>query len=752
MTTIDVNQRQMAYAPAPSIEPRPGPDARPRPMLTQVPAPAASAPQPPTQVLSTRQGREPWLPNVVDLSGDPTSARSAVRNLPGGRVEISSGDNPISGKGYSMGPQGNAFAGQDLRTGQPQGDLAVNPFELFGYDVQGLGKTSATSLQDALPIDKNMPGAKEAVALLKSMVRPYERTGSEGFASRQFVHASGFYPGDPSAEGRTWQERNRAEGDRTPDLEESRWGGDAEGQSGGYVQSYLTFNPRNRIGTGASRYVMNRIDHTYYTYKSQVVEGNKQATTLIGTDYSFAQLQARVGVSSAPRKPPRVIVDVGEYVEAGMSGVSVFNSNQRVASDWWLANGQMRNNLKDPTQASRAQEFASLRRFGYEFKGESLLPALKDNTAHVFMRVPNANVNFGNTTAGQSQDVIAIPPEAPQGEYITAPDGSLRQNPIGQGRDYRAQTEARGGENFIDWARRHLPLGTRDQYISVDNTAALMTQLASRSPQSIELAYVTPQQLARSNADKLHTIVDPTTGQQTQAFKVGDWIDTTLLQVEGRPGLYIDKQKLDPRLLNAQGEVQLEADLPHWPQHLSPQQQPSLTTPRVLQSKSEFADNAVATLTPTNRTGTSAYFDSTRAIADGINARAGRQIVRLARPDDAAVFPGRPFSAAPQPQHYRNAEQYVQDLRSYITSVRDVYREAERRGVMLTDPQTSERYSPRVHVDAAQQDLDYLDANRRRIVDAISTEAHLRQETGDAVRDDPLMPDNALPNDAYPLR
>jgi hypothetical protein len=764
-----------ARSPIGQVPPRVEPPAGQRaPAIPRSPAvsatPALQSPPPQAQVQGILQGQEPWLPNVVDLQGSPTSARSALRDAPGERLPTTTTTTPISGSGLSAGPLASSLlgAGSTLRRlpddGSPgsrlPGDPGFNPFEVFVYRSQGLGSDGRAALQRALGIDPNGPGAKEALANLEAIARPYQRTVSEGFATRQLIHPIGFYPGDPSAEGRAWQNQNRIDDTSTPDLEERRTGGDVDGQSQGYVQTYVTLNPRNLDGNrtlaGASRYIISRADHLYYGTKIQTVEDNVQNTTLLGAGYNFSQLQARVGVSLQTGRRPGVngglTVDTGMYSEAGLNGFSGFKSDVPVASDWWLTNGRARNNLEDPTQASRAQEFASLRQYGYEFKGESLLPALGDNTAHVFMRVPNANVNLGNTTPGQSQDVIAIPPDARQGEYVAAPDGSVRQNPIAQGTEYRAPTELRSDKNFVDWARRHLLLGQRDQYISVDNTAALMTQLASRAPRNIELAYVTPQQLARNNADKLYTIVDPTTGQQTQAFKVGDWIDTSLLQVEGHPGLYIDRENLDSSLLNAQGQLQLKTDLPHWRQHLSPQGQPSLTTPRVLQRKSEFADTVTQGLTPSNQDGAQSYFESTRDLANDINARAGRELVSLSRPRQAAVFPGRPFSGAPQPQNYRNAEQYADDLQSYLTSIRDVYREADRSGVMLTDPHTGQTYSPRVHVDAAQADLDDLAANRSRIVDAIASTAQLREQAADPVRDGTPAPDNALPNDAYPMR
>jgi hypothetical protein len=458
----------------------------------------------------------------------------------------------------------------------------VNPFEAFIYRNDGLpGNATPEYVARQLGLNPDDAAVRHVLDLLQPLLKPYHREEVEVFKRREFIHPAGFYPGDRSSEGAGWQQAYRQNPNNTPALKERRWLGNVNGKSGGYIQTYGSTNPGTRSAIGASRYISDRIDNTSYLYREIVTKNNGQVqVSQSGTVYGFTQAQARVKFSTASGFG----ADVASYSEAGTNAFATSYPQGIQPSDWWLSNGKIVNNVQDPTQQSRSTEFAALRMFGYELKGESLLPAMGDTTARVFMRVPNANVNFANEHPGQLRRIIAIPPSNSE-EYVTSASGKTYQLTLQDRNDYRTQTTEIADKNFLQWLTENMPFSEKQNYISVANMAALMTQLASRSPAHIELAYVTPDQLIQKNKDRLYTIVDPTTGVKTLAFKVGDWIDTSLLQVNGHPGLYVQKDTLNKNLFNANNQIELNEsnDLPHWKAHQTNDNLPALTTPRVLQ-------------------------------------------------------------------------------------------------------------------------------------------------------------------------
>ena len=113
-----------------------------------------------------------------------------------------------------------------------------------------------------------------------------------------------------------------------------------------------------------------------------------------------------------------------------------------------------------------------------------------------------------------------------------------------------------------------------------------MTQLAARDPEHIELAYVTPAQLLRNNRDRLYTVIDPTSGERTLAFKVGDWFDTGLLQVHGQRGLYLPRTEELSALFGKDGRLN-GTRLPHWQNHVDPNGKEALRTPLDMQNEAQ---------------------------------------------------------------------------------------------------------------------------------------------------------------------
>jgi hypothetical protein len=721
---------------------------------THKPSPAAPASTPagppPQSVLDFAD--KAWQPNLLHQEGDPGAARSAVRDGQGGTVEINSSGRK-SGWGSSFGSQGNFFGGWDIGKRKPVADPGINPAEIFVYRNEGLGKNAAQDLAKILNVDPESAGFKQVFGDNndKGLIQPYKRTGRESFLSQQFVHAGGFYPGDPSTEGQNLQKAQAEHPKNTADLEERRWGGNVSTNAGGYVQFYGSANIVKKSGLGAARYIPERNDTVSYAYKARVVEGNEEQINQVGSAYAFNQAQVRLKANNKGEMG----ADIGSYSEAGGSYSSTFFPGEKAASDWWLSHGELKNNLDDPEQKTRGQEFADLAALGYQLKGESLLPALGDNNAQVFLRVPDANVNFGNRSPSQGQDVLAIPPDAGQDEYFTAPDGTTLQHPLAGSNEYRTHTDRKADENLLDWAKRKLPFTEKDQYISVDNLSALMTQAASRAPQHMELAYVTPEALADANKDKLYTIVDPTTGETTQGFKVGEWVNTGLMQVEGERGLFVDRDRLPDSLFKPDGSLNPEAQLDHWKDHLSPVGQESLTTPHDLQQVTQKAAVHERRITPTLGGSAEAFLRDTRATAEAVRRATGEMENGLSRAPWGDVKPGEPFTTVPRPQYYSNASQYVEDMETYLAVSREVYRAADEAGIALPQQQGAQPVSAAQRRDAVQAQQDWLQAHRETITAQIDQAQRLSRQTQDEQSEQggqTQLPPQTPSFDAFPIK
>jgi hypothetical protein len=525
--------------------------------------------------------REAWQPNLVDLPGEPSQARSALRQSGKETVSIKTSTDALIGWGTASGATAFAFTGYELSSRKPVVSASTNVFETYWHRTARVGEDATGDLQrlakDALGIDVDLEsrGLQQLFDRDKGLLRRYHRTGQETFLRREFIHPLGFYPGDPTATGQAWQNAQDKRPSSTPDLEERRWVGSVVHNTGGYAQLWGVLNSKGS-GVAILEYVPNRWLQTSYAYKSRTVEDGGQTVSASGVEGKFTQSVARFKLTTQGK----LSAEVGNFSLANLSVLTTFKPQAKAASDWWLVEGRQQDNLRDPQQATRDDEFASLKAFGYELKGESLLPWMGDSDAHVFFKVPNANVNFGNRQPEQGHSVVAIPPDASQGEYFRAADGSTYQHPLAGSNEYRTNTDREVDEGFLKWVRRHLPFHDKRAYISVDNLAALMTQAASRAPEHIELAYVTPDVLVQANPDKVFEIVDPTTGEITQGFKVGDWVDTGLMQLEGQRGLFVDRERLPGHMFKADGSIDPQAELPHWLEHLSPQGVPALTTPR----------------------------------------------------------------------------------------------------------------------------------------------------------------------------
>jgi hypothetical protein len=721
--------------------------AQTSPAGQRVPPAPSSAPLGPQPQAVLDPADKPWQPNLLHQEGEPTAARSTIRDGQAGAVEIDTAGRK-SGWGFSVGSQGNFFGGYDAGKRKPVADPGANPFEVFGYRNEGLGDNAGQELATLLNVDPDSTGFREIFDDNKGLIRSYERTGRESFLGQQFVHAGGFYPGDPSPEGQDLQKSQARQPDNTADLEERRWGGNTTTASGGYVQFYGSANPTAKSGIGAARYIASRNDTVNYTYKSRVVEGNDEQINQVGSAYAFTQTQARVKLKSSGEPG----ADIGSYTEAGGSVSSTFFPGDKAASDWWLADGALRNNLEDPQQTTRGQEFADLAALGYHLKGESLLPVLGDSSARVFLRVPDANVNFGNRTAGQGQDVLAIPPDANEGEYFTAADGTTLQHPLADSNAYRTHTDRKADENLLDWAKRKIPFTDKDQYISADNLSALMTQSASRAPAHMELAYVTPEALVDANQDKLYTIVDPTTGQTTQGFKVGDWVNTGLLQIEGQRGLFVDRDRLPDSLFKDDGSINPEAELDHWTDHLSPTGEESLTTPMDLKQVAQDAADHERRITPTVDGSAQAFLEDTQTTAEAVYRASGEMEDGFSRAPWGDIKAGEPFTTVPRPEYYSSARQYVDEMQTYLAAAREIYRAADDAGVALPQRGQSEPTTAAQRRDALDAQQNWLQAHRETVISQIDQAQRLARETPSEQSDQPIAP-RAVPSfDTFPIK
>jgi hypothetical protein len=711
--------------------------------LASLPATAGKQPASAQAHLSVDYGAQPWQPNLLDMEGEPAPARATIRAGSAGKIDIDTTGHR-QGWGVSTGAQGNLLGGIRFPNGMPTVDGGFNPSEVFAYENYGLGRDAVDDLKKKLPV----PGVDKIVDADKGLVHTYSRKGSESYERQEFRHAAGFYPGDKSAEGRRLQQQNDFPLGTTPDFEERRWSGKVSSHSGGYVQFYGSVNVAAETGLTAARYIASRNDTSRYAHKSIGVEGNTETIGVVGNGYAFEQDQARIKAKSNGE----FAADIGTYAEAGGNATSVFHPGTPVASDWWLADGVLKSNLEDPRQTSRGNEFEDLAAFGFQLKGESLIPALGDRTAEVFLRVPDANVNFGNRTPGQSQDVLAIPPDAAEGEYVLDDDGVTRQRPEGDTNEYRTQTDRKVDENFLDWAKRKVPFTRKDEYISVENLSALMTQAAGRAPRHIELAYVTPDALIDANAQKLYTIVDPTTGEKTRGFKVGDWVNTGLMQVEGQGGLFVDRDRLPESAFNADGSIDQRVELDHWKGHLSPQGEESLATPKRLADINTNAEVVDEALPPSLHNTEAGYLNDARELAARINAAAGREVVGLARPDDAVLDPGKAFTTVPKAGYYANPRQYVDDLQNYITAIRDIYSVADTSRIEIPQRRPDEPVSARRHLDDAQERLDWLVAHRETVISNIERVQKLRRETEGENKIGRVSAPQPHKSDAFPIK
>jgi hypothetical protein len=81
-------------------------------------------------------------------------------------------------------------------------------------------------------------------------------------------------------------------------------------------------------------------------------------------------------------------------------------------------------------------------------------------------------------------------------------------------------------------------------------------------------------------------------------------------------------------------------------------------------------------------------------------------MVDLARADGAARSAGQPFQAVPRAAYYESARQYIEEMESYTTAIRDIYRAADEAGIEIPQHLPETPIPAKRHTGDAQQRLD----------------------------------------------
>jgi hypothetical protein len=238
---------------------------------------------------------------------------------------------------------------------------------------------------------------------------------------------------------------------------------------------------------------------------------------------------------------------------AGVPTGQITGSKEGSPTDWHIRNGQV-----EEGREGFNKQFADIEQdTGIKLRSQSVLPQAGDNTAPVHMKVPNVNLNFGNSEEGRVRG--------------TASGG--QQSTLAGTNEFQTQERQ---PNMIDNVRGFFGMEDKAQrVISPEAMSATLTELAKQNPEHPELQYVSPEALREANKDRLVDFTDPTTGERSKGFKVGDWVDTTLAVSTGGPGLHVRPDNLPEGSVGEDGKLKDGIAMPHWDAHKDPRGVPA---------------------------------------------------------------------------------------------------------------------------------------------------------------------------------
>jgi hypothetical protein len=268
--------------------------------------------------------------------------------------------------------------------------------------------------------------------------------GFEGFHATTTIdsaytsvkHPAGFYPGDPN---QTLGETYRDDPSKTSELQINDFFGQRNYEPRNFWQAF--YNAPNALAPWVNaslnyRAVANRHEFDAFALNSTDTTDGKNGSDMLFVPYTWHQNgQVKVGIGNVAGndlfngKPIAPYAHVGTQHEVGIYLVNhgrSFAPRDPQSKDWHIVNGE----VTDGKQAWE-QQFAPIEaQHGVELRTESVLPALGETTAGVYVQVPtspSAQVTVSQL-ASQLQQIGQADPDYPELGTVTA-ETLLQLNP-----------------------------------------------------------------------------------------------------------------------------------------------------------------------------------------------------------------------------------------------------------------------------------------------------------------------------------